>query len=397
MLASGRFVRVVLGAFGIAGLASAAVAQVSDQIFADGFEDGTLSAWSSASTGGGDATVAAEAALDSTSLGLRLLVNDTTGLYVEDDSPEHVDRYRARFFFDPVDFDPGESQGHARTRIFIAFEQNPTRRLMAVVLRRVAGAYSLMVRARLDDNSQRDTLFFSITNAPHSVEVDWRRSSGAAASDGGLRLWIDGQLVSDGTGLDNSFSAVDFVRMGALSVKAGASGTLYFDELLSSKQFPPDAVTPGVGGVVITELMPNPAVIADTDGEWIELYNPGNRTALLPGCQLTSQAAQQHTISSVAIRPGVYATLARSAFAGFTPDELFGLSFVNVNGSMTLSCGATSIDTVTWASSTSGVSRQVIPIHLDAVSNDDESNWCPGFGTYVNGNLGSPGQANVCP
>ena len=36
--------------------------------------------------------------------------------------------------------------------------------------------------------------------------------------------------------LDNSLSAVDFVRLGALSVKAGASGTMYWDEFESRRQ-----------------------------------------------------------------------------------------------------------------------------------------------------------------
>jgi hypothetical protein len=36
-------------------------------------------------------------------------------------------------------------------------------------------------------------------------------------------------------GLDNSVSAVDLVRLGALSIKAGASGTLYLDEFESRR------------------------------------------------------------------------------------------------------------------------------------------------------------------
>jgi hypothetical protein len=42
-------------------------------------------------------------------------------------------------------------------------------------------------------------------------------------------------MVSLLTGLDNSISAVDFVRMGALSVKAGASGTMFWDEFVSRR------------------------------------------------------------------------------------------------------------------------------------------------------------------
>jgi hypothetical protein len=207
---------------------------VLDPIFADGFESGSLAAWSSANTDGGDLAVSALAAMGLSSLGVRGLVDDTAGLFVQDDTPEDEDRYRARFYFDPNGFDPGEGQAHRRTRIFLAFEDGP-RRLAAVVLRRLSGAYSLSVRARQDDNSQADTPFIAITDAPHVVEIDWHRASGPDAEDGSLELWIDGVSVATLTGLDNSISSVDFVRLGALSVKVGAGGTMYWDEFESRR------------------------------------------------------------------------------------------------------------------------------------------------------------------
>jgi hypothetical protein len=42
-------------------------------------------------------------------------------------------------------------------------------------------------------------------------------------------MWIDGALVSSLSGLDNHASGIDFVRLGALSVKTAAAGTLFFD------------------------------------------------------------------------------------------------------------------------------------------------------------------------
>jgi hypothetical protein len=205
-----------------------------DFLFRDGVDSGNLSAWSSSATDGGDLAVSALAAMKLTTFGIRAQVDDTAGLYVQDDTPNDANRYRARFYFDPNGFDPGEALGHRRTRIFIAFEDGP-RRLAAVVLRRIGGVYSLMVRARQDDNSQADTPFIPITDAPHVVEFDWRRATGPNTLDGRLELWIDGTSVATLTGLDNSISAVDFVRMGALSVKAGASGTLYWDEFESRR------------------------------------------------------------------------------------------------------------------------------------------------------------------
>jgi hypothetical protein len=163
------------------------------------------------------------------------VVNDTNGIYVQDDSPDQENHYRARFYFDPNGFDPGEAHSFFRTRVFIGFQESPLRRLMAIVLKRQGGVYSLMGRARLDDNSQADTGFFTITDAPHSIEVDWKQSSGPGANDGSFKLWLDGTAVSTLTGLDNDASGVDLVRMGALSVKTGASGTLYWDEFESRR------------------------------------------------------------------------------------------------------------------------------------------------------------------
>jgi hypothetical protein len=207
-----------------------------DLIFRDGFETGTLAAWSASATDGANLGPSAFGALNSTTIGLRGLVDDTNSLFVEDDTPHDENRYRARFYFDPNGFDPGEKQSHFRTRIFLALEEAPTRRLAAVVLKRQARAYSLMGRCRLEDGSQADTGFISISNAPHAVEIDWRRSTGPSANDGRFELFIDGASVSVLTNLDNGVSAIDFARLGALSVKTGATGTIFWDEFASRRQ-----------------------------------------------------------------------------------------------------------------------------------------------------------------
>jgi hypothetical protein len=206
-----------------------------DLIFKDGFESGTLQAWSASATDGGNLTASASAGLRFSLVGLEGVVDDTNPLYVEDDLPHDEDRYRARFYFDPNGFDPGQAQGHLRSRIFLALEETPTRRLAAVVLKRQGTSYSLMGRCRLDDGSQADTGFIPITDAEHEVEIDWKRSTGPSASDGRFELFLDGVSVSVLSNLNNSASSVDFARLGALSVKAGASGTMFWDEFQSRR------------------------------------------------------------------------------------------------------------------------------------------------------------------
>jgi len=50
--------------------------------------------------------------------------------------------------------------------------------------------------------------------------IDWVRSTGPNALDGSLELWVDGVSGGRLTGLDDSVSSVDFVRLGALSLKS---------------------------------------------------------------------------------------------------------------------------------------------------------------------------------
>ncbi len=211
-----------------------AALDAADLIHRDGFESGTLSGWSSAATGGGDLAVSATAAMAGTSLGLRALVNDTTPLYVQDDTPAAEGRYRARFYFDPSGFDPGEGSSHFRTRTFIAFDPSG-RRALTLVLKRQNGAYSVEARVRRDDGSRDDTGFLPIGSGPHHLELDWRRATAPGAVDGSLQLWIDGVSAAMRTGIDNDQSAIESARLGAISLKTGAAGTLRFDEFESRR------------------------------------------------------------------------------------------------------------------------------------------------------------------
>jgi hypothetical protein len=207
-----------------------------DLIFADSFETGDLSRWSGAATDGGDLSVTPQAAMVG-NYGLQAFVDDAAVIYVQDDTPTREPRYRARFYFDPSQFDPGEAAGTFRTRIFIGL-QEPSRRVLALVLRRQNGQYSLMGRVRQDDGSLRDTAFIPITAGRHWVEVNWQKATADSSFDGRFDMWIDGTAVPPLTGVDNFIYGVDFARMGALSLKGGASGRLLFDHFESRRSTP---------------------------------------------------------------------------------------------------------------------------------------------------------------
>lgn len=205
-----------------------------DVIFGHGFEPG-LTGWSSVVTDGGDLSVSAASGMAGTASGLEALVDDTAPLFVQDETPVGEGRYRVRFYFDPNGFDPGETQGHLRTRLLIAFGEEQPLRLLALVLRRREGQYDLRARVRLDDGTRAESAVVPLATGAHLIELDWRRATSADASDGSLEMWVDGVSVASVSALDNGLHSLARVRLGALSVKNGALGTLRFDEFESRR------------------------------------------------------------------------------------------------------------------------------------------------------------------
>lgn len=83
-----------------------------DLIFADGFESGDFSAWSSSSTDDGDLSVTSGAALVG-SYGMSAVIDDNNAIYVTDDSPNGETHYRARFYFDPNSISMSSGNTHS--------------------------------------------------------------------------------------------------------------------------------------------------------------------------------------------------------------------------------------------------------------------------------------------
>jgi hypothetical protein len=59
----------------------------------------------------------------------------------------------------------------------------------------------------------------SLSVAWHPLEIEWQASSAAGANDGLVRLWLDGSLASEQTGLDNDTRRVAEAQLGAVSVQ----------------------------------------------------------------------------------------------------------------------------------------------------------------------------------
>lgn len=161
---------------------------------------------------------------------------------------------------------------------------------------------------------------------------------------------------------------------------------------------------PTAGQVVITEFMPNPRTLSDTDSEWFEITNTSSSTVTLSGCRFEDNQPTPavFTVGALTLAPGAYATLANGEAPGFTPTYVYSSwSLVNSEpDEIRLVCDGTTIDSVLFSNTGwpwgNGVSASLSPASTTAAANDNVANWCAGVGSYeaTGPNLGTPGVAN---
>jgi hypothetical protein len=177
-------------------------------------------------------------------------------------------------------------------------------------------------------------------------------------------------------------------------------------------------VPPAMGSLVITEVMPHPALHNSGPAEWFEITNTGAAAFDVNGLGLdrAGDTRKPDVISGsrcISVPPAGFALFARGtdpATNGGLPavDATFGLSMVDSGGNVQVvdpaSCAATSpydcttiFDNVTWMTTASGVSKQVPPGMYTTTANDDPAIFCPGVAPYgADGNKGTPKAENAC-
>jgi len=206
---------------------------LSDVIFVDGFESGSLSAWSANSTNNGNLSANSAAALQG-SFGMQAVFTSFTNMYVRDDSPNADIQYRARFYFDPNSTSMASGdylyilQGYATSSNAI---------VLRVEIKNNGGVYQVRAKILNNSGSWQSTSYVTITDAPHSLEVYWRAASAAGVNDGQLTFWVDGSQQGNLTGIVNDTNRMESVRLGAPYISATTlSGSFYFDAFESRRQ-----------------------------------------------------------------------------------------------------------------------------------------------------------------
>ena len=207
----------------------------ADLIFKDGFESGNFSAWTSSSTNGGNLSVSPSAALFD-SYGMRAVISNTSSMYITDDDPTLESRYRARFYFDPNSIAMGtDVHSILQGNQYDPYTDNYSTVVFQVQFR-YSGEYQIRGRILPDSGILQNTSWYTITDAPHYIEVDWSAATADGANNGYLTLWVDDIQKENKIGIDNDTRRVDRARLGSISGPAVASGTYYFDAFESRRQ-----------------------------------------------------------------------------------------------------------------------------------------------------------------
>ncbi|HMV67167.1 MAG TPA: lamin tail domain-containing protein [Myxococcota bacterium] len=163
-----------------------------------------------------------------------------------------------------------------------------------------------------------------------------------------------------------------------------------------------DQVSPG--DLVLTEVMTNPNVVADSSGEWVELQNTSANAIDLDGLELSDDGGDSFVVTgSEIVGPGDFFVMGRDANAmnngGVAIDAAYGTSFslANTVDEVVLSYAGVELDRVAYGLGWPlgvGKSTTLDPLSYDVDANDLIMHWCDATTPYGPGDRGTPGRAN---
>jgi subtilisin-like proprotein convertase family protein len=163
----------------------------------------------------------------------------------------------------------------------------------------------------------------------------------------------------------------------------------------------PCSLPPASSQIVINELMIDPKIVADTAGEWIELYNPTDSAISLNNWKLERDGgAQVHTITSLTINSGEYAVICRNndpaQNGGVTCKYKYSTyDLINTGQKVTLkNASNTVIDEVTYPSAPAPAGKSLALKHY-YLDNSGVTNFAASTSQFGAGDFGTPGAKNT--
>ncbi len=166
------------------------------------------------------------------------------------------------------------------------------------------------------------------------------------------------------------------------------------------------------GDIIITEVMANPKTVADSKGEWLEIYNTTNNNIDLTGLKVVKQNTNDEDEYEVEFTNGAnissnsYLLIVKTNEALLENiSALSAFSLANSSRTIRIKLGDLILDSFTYPKAKDGKSWQLSSNKLNATDNDNIENWCvstsegedAGF-SAGNTDKGTPGKPNLeCP
>ncbi len=344
------------------------------------------------------------------------------------DMPENIPlpegTYYAEAYSDnnlPAEFENDYYYGVSDNFVIVASQTSNTSITCTLANIMVTVIYSDDVIAGFDDYST------TVSNAGGSLEFIASETRPGYFDAGPLDI-VANLLYTDGVGDPQTIvltGTIDDAEPGMhyeVMIDASVAGGEALIELIADESYETEVVViseetpvvgPGNGDLLITEIMYNPAVISDTEGEWIEVYNnTGSDYNLLNVAFVRVSTDDRHIIGSdVIIAPGGYAVMGRTITATDNVDYAYGssINLPNTGDELRLYTYGTdgtdgeliyAVDygAANFNTGLSGASIQLNPTVTDPVEAMDGLNWCESSASYTPDNLGTPGLINsICP
>ena len=166
----------------------------------------------------------------------------------------------------------------------------------------------------------------------------------------------------------------------------------------------PDAEDVSPGGLVISEIMANPADCSDANSEYFELFNNSGQAVNLLNMVMADEVTSDTLTTDMLLADQGYAIIYRtpgtSQCYGFTGDVAYSafLTLNNAGDTLTVSNTAGVIDSVNYHAFgiSPGAAQELTNTQLTATANDNPANWCDGDTIFAGAtnDVGSPGLDN---
>jgi len=249
--------------------------------------------------------------------------------------------------------------------------------------------------------SPRTSSFGGGANGGMDDRFDWLFVSQSILDETSSMYYVDGtysafgndgnhfnDAINDGT--NNSVSAEMADALHDASDHLPVYMDVWFDDLTYSDQ-----------GIVITEVMANPASVSDSYGEWFEILNTTDSTIDVHGWSIKDLDGDEHQLltdeTTIPILAGEYFVLAKngdqSQNGGVNVDYVYnGYSLSNSDDEVILLDAAGAIvDEVHYSNSWPFSSGVAMEMHNPLEDNSLIENWYASAISYGNGDTGSPG------